>query len=87
MPGETEAATALPPVPDCPFYGRYMALTGFDPGNFGGQPITILPGLKDQCAIAFDLAAPCDLALQRKTIHWRDCPIWQRVANQRPRGT
>ncbi len=69
----SDAPTPAPP--NCPFYGRHLAI--IDPRARArlGHAIRLLPNYGNQCAIVNDSVSPCQPAIEGKSVEWRGCPI------------
>jgi len=63
-----------PPV-NCPFYGRYVAMTLLGAEAVLKERLTFRSSGGNQCAIRLTTYAPCELALEGKPVDWQVCPV------------
>lgn len=64
------------PAPNCPFYGRHLALELALTGLIPGQTLLFRDSGGNQCALRVSSYTPCDFAVERKPVDWHVCSVW-----------
>jgi len=70
----SEAAQA---EPNCPFYGRHIALMLLGSGSIPRQGLQFVRSGGNQCALVLQSCHPCELEIEHKPVTWWACPVWQ----------
>jgi len=70
--------------PNCPFYGRYTALTLLGGGVIPRQRLGFVETGGNQCALVLQSAHPCEREAEHKPVDWRPCPVCLAATIMRP---
>ena len=70
---------AQPTPPNCPFYGRHLAIIRANTPTPDGLAVILLEQYGNQCAACTDVLTPCIFDVQKKPVEWRGCPEMARI--------